>query len=336
MNNNKPNILVFADFPNWAYHHIQQFIKDNLSDEFNIYTDFMVYNYKRRIRNPWKLLANMSGKIRYQNVRKDKKYNIVVYLGFYMPDHIRINWTTERIIKGIYTEGFPPLQTNKENVNSLEDFVRLYLHDTDALVCGSLQIKEFYSKGFGNVHYASGATDANHFRKKKEIVRNDSNIFRIGWTGNPERNFKGFYSHVVPAVEKAREKYPGIKLLTRFSGPLKTLPGFYEDIDLVVIASDADAGPSMFAEASYMNTPSISTRVGIPNEIIEDGVNGFFVERDIDEIAARIIQLYEERELLFKMSLRIRDDFLSKRNRDIMIKRWRTMFNEVLGRSQEH
>lgn len=34
--NRKPQILIIADFPNWAYYFIQQFIVKNLSEEFEI------------------------------------------------------------------------------------------------------------------------------------------------------------------------------------------------------------------------------------------------------------------------------------------------------------
>ena len=34
----KPSVLIIADFPNWAYYEIQQFIKNNLSDEFDVYS----------------------------------------------------------------------------------------------------------------------------------------------------------------------------------------------------------------------------------------------------------------------------------------------------------
>ena len=152
----------------------------------------------------------------------------------------------------------------------------------------------------------------------------------VGWTGNPNREFKGLYSHIIPAIELAQKTHPQIQFKTRFSGPMETLPYFYEDIDVIVIASDADAGPSLFGDASLMDVPSISTDIGWPHEVIKSGENGFIVEKDVEEISKTIIELYEDRELLFKMSKRIRGDYLAVFNTQIMVKRWKTMFQELL------
>ena len=45
-------------------------------------------------------------------------------------------------------------------------------------------------------------------------------------------------------------------------------------------------------------------------------------EKNVEEIAKRIIELYEDRELLFEMSKRIREDYLAIFNKQIMAKSW--------------
>ena len=65
-------------------------------------------------------------------------------------------------------------------------------------------------------------------------------------------------------------------------------------------------------------------------QVIKSGENGFIVEKDVEEISKTIIELYEDRELLFKMSKRIRGDYLAVFNTQIMVKRWKTMFQELL------
>ncbi len=111
---------------------------------------------------------------------------------------------------------------------------------------------------------------------------------------------------------------------------METLPGFYEDIDVVLIASDADAGPSMFGEASLMGIPSVSTNIGWPSQVIQDGINGFIVEKDINLMVEKIETLYKNRQLLNEMSMRIRTDFQKEFNKQEMIARWENIFNTVL------
>lgn len=325
----KPSVLIIADFPNWAYYQIQQFIKNNLSDEFEIYCDFMIFNSLKKSKDPVERMKIYFSKKRYQRIRNDHNYDMVVYLSFYFPEYVKIKWKAKKIIKGIYTDGFPP--NNSNFTGSIDEFKNRFLNHTDAIVCGSEQITSFYKKIHGCVVCANAVLPADHFKRVKNKKMNHSDSFILGWTGNPKRKFKGFYSHIVPAVELAKKKYPGIHLKTRFSGPFETLPRFYDEVDVVLIASDADAGPSLFGEASLMEVPSISTDIGWPHEVIKNNENGFIVEKKIDAIADKIIFLFENRQVLYDMSKRIRKDYTEKFNEHEMTVRWKNLFNEVLG-----
>lgn len=324
----KPSILIIADFPNWAYYEIQQFVKNNLANQYDIYCDFLVFNSKTKSKNPINRIKLLISKYKYQHLKKDNSYDIVVYLGFYFPEYMKVNWSAKKVVKGIYTEGFPPQNANFKG--TIDDFKKIHLKNVDALVCGSKKSRETYANFFDKVYFASAIKNKNIFKKSKVKKINKSSKFIVGWTGNPNRGFKGFYSHVIPAVELAQKKYPEIKLKTRFSGPMKTLPFFYEDVDVIVIASDADVGPSLFSEASLMEVPSISTKIGLPQEILNDGVNGFFVEKNIQEISNKIIELYENRELLYNMSKNIRNDYLVIKNEAELANNWNLMFNDLL------
>ncbi|MEO9021803.1 MAG: glycosyltransferase [Ginsengibacter sp.] len=324
----KPSVLVLADFPNWAYYEIQRFIKNYLSDEFDIYCDFLIFNSIKKSKDPVKRMKLFLAKRKYQQVRSDHNYEIVVYLSFYFPEYMNIKWKAKKVIKGIYTDGFPP--NNSNFTGSIDEFKKRFLDHTDALVCGSEQITQFYKNIHQSVFYANGILPENHFKRIAPKKMNQSDSFILGWTGNPDRGFKGFYTHVVPAVELAKKKYPGIQLETRFSGSFETLPRFYDEVDVVLIASEADAGPSLFGEASLMDIPSISTDIGWPHEVIKNNINGFFVEKKIEAIAEKIVALYEDRPLLFAMSSRIRKDYLNKFNKPDMVNKWRNVFNEVL------
>jgi glycosyltransferase involved in cell wall biosynthesis len=250
----------------------------------------------------------------------------VLDLAIYFEKQMKVNWVAKYKIKGIYTDGFPP--SNSDFVGHPIAFIEEFCSNTDALVCGSIQIHEFYSKLFPTVFYANGLLDEKLFIIKKNIKKSN---FIVGWTGNPKRDFKGYYSHVVKTVEMLKVKYPDIELKSRFSGPIETLPGFYEDVDLVLIASDADAGPSMFGEAALMGVPSVSTNIGWPSQVIQDGINGYIVEKNIERMVEKVEILYNDRSLLEQMSERIRTDFLEAFNKQDMIDRWKVLFTTVLN-----
>jgi len=326
----KPDILVIADFPNWAYYEIQQFIKNNISDEFNIYCDFLIYNTKKKTRNPIKRIKLLKEKLTFRNIKKDQVYDIVVYLGFYFDELMNITWKTNKVIKGIYTESFPPQNAN--NVTTILDFKKKYLRNTDALVCGSEKTKKIYQALPNiNIHQASAIKDKNFFKRKLSKRINHDDTFIIGWTGNPNRPFKGFYTHIIPAIELAKKTHPNIQLKSRFSGPYKTLPFFYCDVDVILIASDADVGPSLFSEASLMEVPAISTNVGLPSRVIKNYKNGIIVNRDVKDLANKIIELYENRELVYTMSKNIRKDYLSIFDSNKIAQNWKDIFYKTLN-----
>jgi len=80
------------------------------------------------------------------------------------------------------------------------------------------------------------------------------------------------------------------------------MPAWYAAADLFVFPSEGDIWGLVVNEALSMGVPVICTsRIGAA-EIIRDGENGFKVPvRSPAEIAARIWQLYQDRQLLNKM-----------------------------------
>ena len=269
-NDTKPSILVVIDKPNWAYHRIGRFLIEELSEEYNFDLDFVKFYSKKKFKNPINNIKSSLELFKNRTAKNHKVYDIALYLGFYYSDYFdshpnfnKPKWKYNKLIRGVYTDQFPP-QSTIYKLKNKKDFANYYLKDCDALVCGSELIKSIYSDFFKETYYA-GVTKNMKLWKEKEVLKNNSKKLIVGWTGDPSREFKGYYTHVVKAVELARQKHLDIELKHRFSGPLKTLPSFYNDVDVVLIASDADAGPSLFAEACLSNVPCISSRIGFPN-----------------------------------------------------------------------
>lgn len=331
-----PKILLVADTPKWAFANLQQSLIDQLSDRYDFYTDFLIYNFKRPPRRPLARLAHykqiMSNRASIRKLPQGQVYDIVVYLGWYFPLRGEFDYSARKIIKGIYDDGFPPQCTPTSDGHlSMDAFVGKYLFDADAVACGSRLIYERYAPACRRCYYAMGPSDPHLFQRATPVRLNEGTRFVVGWTGNPKRAFKGFYDFVVPAVEAARHRRPGIELKTRFSGPLESLPRFYEDVDVVLIASNGDAGPALFDEACGCEVPCVSTRIGIPYEVIEHGRNGLFVERDVGEMADALVHLHDHRDVLFSMARRIRADWLKTAHRRTAA--WIHMFDSVLAES---
>lgn len=341
MTSKRPKILMVADFPDWAYDHIAQFVISELGEKYDFYMDYLIYHWKEK---PHKLRTGirawlgqkrcyLKGFHRRRILPPGKGYDLVCFLGFYFPFIGNFNISAKGIIQGIYTDGFPPQCYGliSESEISIREFVDNYLGVAVSVVVGSRVIYDRYEPYVKNLYYATGAKDTNLFAPVDRPER-DRASFIVGWTGNPSRPFKGFYDFVVPSVEKAASLRPGISLKTRFRGPLRTLPRFYDDVDVVVLASVGDAGPSCFSEAGACGVPAISTRIGSPAEVIRHGENGLFVDRSVDSIARAIVYLYDHRDLVKYMAQNIRRDIVEQWGYKVRAKLWDRVFEESLQR----
>lgn len=103
----KPSILIIADFPNWAYHQIMKFVVNNLSNEYDFFYDFVIFNSKVKSKNPIKRIILKIKHWIYSKQKFNRSYDVVFYLGFYFEESVQINWNAPKVIKGIYTESFP-------------------------------------------------------------------------------------------------------------------------------------------------------------------------------------------------------------------------------------
>jgi len=337
MASERPKILMVADNPDWAYDHIAQFVISELGEKYDFYTDFVVFNLKKQGHGIRAWLGQKRYYLKRFHRRRilphGKGYDLVCFLGYYFPVIGNFNISAKGIIQGIYTDGFPPQSYpgEPEREITIQEFVDKYLDMATVVLAGSKAIYDRYKPHVKNLYYATGAIDTNLFAPL-EHVKSDEASLVVGWTGNPRRPFKGFYDFVVPAVEQAASLRPGISLKTRFSGPLRTLPRFYSDVDLLVIASIADAGPSSFLEAGACGVPTISTRIGFPAEVIHHGENGLFVDRSVDSIVNAILHLYDNRGLLERMGRNIRRDIEEQWGYEARSKLWDRVFEESVHR----
>ncbi|MBR8535740.1 glycosyltransferase [Carboxylicivirga sediminis] len=326
----KKNILIVADSPNWAYHHIALFVKKHFAKKYNIYIDFTCVYEKSDIKRK---LSNIKIRIKYCKRRLSNKYDIVILLGFYFDRGINLPYKYNHIIKGIYTSTFPPQGAVREDWSlDKNQFLEKYFSNCDLIIAGSHDIVELYKNKEIPIKYCNAPTiDEDRFKAKFKETKSPG-ILTIGWTGNPNRKFKGFYDIILPAIDKIQEKYGNkVRFITRFKGPLETLIDFYNDVDLVLIASNGDAGPSLFWEASMCHIPCISTKNGWPAEVIIHQENGILCERTISDFYYWIDYIYNNRDILALFSRRIKNDTINKLGNQVNIDRWDDALESILS-----
>jgi hypothetical protein len=330
----KPKVLVVADRCFWAYHDMQTFIKEELSEQFDIYTDFIIFHQPA----PRQSLREWVGRRRFlarsrpyrRLLPRGETYDVVLLLGFYFQVCSNITFRMRHLVKCIHTDNFPPPGVDESDLGiSMDQFVTKYLAGAEAIICGTQGIANRYRPYFPRVFCATDSWER-RFGRLTPKTMNTGAQFIVGWTGQPKTAFKGYYDFVVPAVQEAARLRPGIRLKSRFEGPLETLPRFYDDVDVVLIASVGDSGPSLFSEACCCDVPAVANRSGRPAEIIQDGVNGLLVDRDVTAMRDALVRLYDNRDLLFSFSQRIRGDLTRVYGARPMARAWQECLESVL------
>lgn len=120
--------------------------------------------------------------------------------------------------------------------------------------------------------------------------------------------------------------------------PYITLMGFVEkasaflpQFDLFFMTSEREGGPSSIVESFFHKTPVVSTRVGVVEEIIEDGKNGFSAEvGDYKSLAEKIIAFKNTPEYQENFPKRSYEIFLEKFTAEQLGKNTFNLYHELL------
>lgn len=172
-----------------------------------------------------------------------------------------------------------------------------FLREFRGVNCVSRRLESvFRAAGLDEVRYTANGVDTELFRPERPIAAEGR--LCVGFSGSKKHDWrKGISELIEPAAARAGVE---LRLAMPVEGhhvPLEQMPRFYNDIDAYVCASTSEGFSLSVLEAAACGRPVISTRVGGSEELIEDGVNGFLVDRDVEAIAAKLELLDRDRAL---------------------------------------
>ncbi len=298
-------ILLIPDAPNWALDKnakdLIKYNKSNLILDIVYFPDFM---------EKWEEYYN----------EYDLLFPMFKGLFFQM---LKANIPTDKVITGIRSYHFwdnrktqPPgynVKPPRKVINKMRKALLVNTH------CKKLWY--IFSQYFPVVHTKYTCDLKMFYPDKKK--QNDKIV--IGWTGSLTNHpgKRGYHEFIKPITDEL----DGVKLKVQ-DGSVNPITDdnkmreFYNSLDLYIVASRSEGTPRPAIEAAACGVPVISTDVGIIPELIEDGVNGFIVDRTYSSIKNKLEWIANNREILPQMGKEIRGKMEKEFNWEILIYQW--------------
>jgi glycosyltransferase involved in cell wall biosynthesis len=179
--------------------------------------------------------------------------------------------------------------------------------------------------------YTPNGVDTGFFMP--ETNKAPSPLLRVGWAGSLRNrgpgDHRGYHEFIVPAAAAVER----VELLTaaredKWRGP-EEMREFYRSLDVYVCASRTEGTPNPCLEAAACGVPLLTTCVGNMPELVRPGINGFFVERDVDDIARGLRTLRDDSSLRTAMSRQIHQD-IQAWDWSLRSRAYRNMFQEMV------
>ncbi len=251
----RPRVLLFLPAYGWSFHNIAKNISRHLADRF----DFSIKTIKE--------------------VVPGEPYDLTVSLLWTNAERLRIRLGDRpKSIACLFDHASTGAPLGREL------FTRM-ARNVHGVVVGSPALIDL-ATGLGarSVTLCQDGVDGDLFRPLPLPP-----TFTVGWCGNisiGDGTYKG-----LNLIEEA-SKRAGVPLVVQTFEqkiPQVDMPArFYSRISAYICASIQEGTPNPVLEALSCGRPVISTRVGIVDQVLRDGVNGLFVDRTVDAIAEAI------------------------------------------------
>ena len=244
----RPRVVFLADKRNWAFDFVARSVAARLSGRYNISIKFSNEDPDLAPEDYDILYVFFWGENRY------KKFDVP--RGKLIKEVASHRWET--------SSHFGKL--------SASSFVRTYLDDCGLVTTPSRALYDRLSEERDNVFLCPNGIELGLFYPG----RPRTGPLKIGWVGNPQDRSKGLEEILLPATATFDFSYsPG-------NWSRAEVIRFYQNIDVLAIASIAESQPLPLMEAMACGCFPVTTAVGIVPELVESGRNGLVVDRDAD------------------------------------------------------
>jgi len=186
--------------------------------------------------------------------------------------------------------------------------------------------KIFQDAGLGNITLTENGVDTELFHPIQPININRKVPLVLGFSGSTyirkHDDLKGLSEFILPlnGIPNVQVEVLGGKGEQQVKRD--KMPKLYNKIDLYICASTSEGFSQSVLEASSCGRGIISTKVGGCEDLIQENKNGFFIERDLEEIIKRVRQLEANRYLVRRLGAENRKIVLERYSWKIKVQEW--------------
>lgn len=312
-------VLIVTDKPGWSY--------DTIAKGLVRYND-----------NPGLVLdiAAASGDMAFIE-REHERYDLVFPLGW--TDVISKNKKQQfqdllpfldrrKLITGIHSH------RSWDGYRSLPDFsppVPSALLDKLAMLKGVNTISRrllqiFERAGLTHIVLTENGVDTELFSPARPVNTDRRIPLVLGFSGSKEiakHDFlKGFSEFIAPlgTIPNVRVEVLGAR--GEHQVKREHMPALYNQVDLYICASTSEGFSQSVLEAASCGRGVVCTRVGGCEDLIEEGRNGFFIERNLEQIRTVITRLEADRPLVASLGRNNRQIVLDRYAWSVKVKDW--------------
>lgn len=294
----KPKILIISDVYGWAWYLKSIHIKNYLSDEFIIH---IIWTIGRD--SITKIPNDYDAYITYG-------YSYIHFLKG-IPRNKKATGVTAHREKSQMSKVISKMKMAK------------YVHANSILL-----YNELYEHGIENVYYLPNGVNEKLFKEINPIpVQNDITIGHVG----KDSNRKGQSKFIIPSIKKAKAN--SVIHLNKYQNaiPHHKMVGIHNSYDVFICASKEDGTPNGALEAAACGRPILSNKIGNMPEFIEDGVNGFLVEKRVENYVEKIKWFRSHKEEMREMGKNARKTIEDGWTWKIQSERYRNMIWDMVN-----
>lgn len=276
--NRRPIVLCIVNRPDWAH--------DRKTD-----------GLARALGGSYEIVKRFQAELTAADLERADCVLLYFWLQVEALSHLReeLRKLRDRLVMGICSHYELDGAWRAPGLATLEELARA------VFVNNRLLLEEFEPLLSRPVYYTPNGVDTGFFRPAvPPSPPAPMRSLRVGWAGSLTNHGEGhrgvqeFIAPAVAAVEGAELRLAAREQKWRNQAEMLD---FYHSLDVYVCASRTDGTPNPALEAAACGLPVVTTRVGNMPELIRDGENGYFVERDAADIAEKLRWLRDDPEL---------------------------------------